>query len=431
MNAVERPRCHRPPQVSRRGFLRQLLPAALAASTVGSGTADARFAPFDRVMEEFMQRRKVPGGALAVVKDRRLVYVRGYGSAGSEDVGAVKAESLFRIASLTKPITAVAVLHLVEAGKLSLATRVFDLVSPPPWVASGKTPDARLRSITVQQLLAHTGGWDRDRSPDPMFQSREIAAALGVPSPPRPLDIIRYMLGQRLDFDPGTRFAYSNFGYCVLGRVIEQVTGRSYDGFVREAVLGPAGITRMRLGASLRSARAPGEVCYCTRQPSQRPSVFADQPGLVAEPYGSFCLESMDAHGGWLASAVDLARFASALENRARGALLGAATFQSMYAPPPAPVARQPDGRVQDHYYGCGWLVRPVGKAGEANYWHNGSLPGTYSLLVRRWDGLSWVVLFNQRSEDPRLPDGAIDPALHRAAAAVQRWPDHDLFDRS
>ena len=76
-------------------------------------------------------------------------------------------------------------------------------------------------------------------------------------------------------------------------------------------------------------------------------------------------------------------------------------------------------------------MVRPVGPGGKANYWHSGSLPGTSSLLVRRSDGLSWAVLFNQRSEDKKLPDGEIDGALHRAANAVTEWPEGDLLPPS
>jgi hypothetical protein len=68
------------------------------------------------------------------------------------------------------------------------------------------------------------------------------------------------------------------------------------------------------------------------------------------------------------------------------------------------------------------------GHGGRANYWHNGSLPGTFTLLVRRYDGLAWAILFNQRSSDPKLPDGEIDGALHQAADSVAEWPEHDLF---
>ena len=151
---------------------------------------------------------------------------------------------------------------------------------------------------------------------------------------------------------------------------------------------------------------------------------------MVPFPYGGFCLEAMDAHGGWLASAVDLARFAAALDDPAQCPVLKKESLAKMYEPPAAPVSRRDDGTLADSFYACGWSVRPVGKDGRANYWHTGSLPGTATLLVRRWDGLSWAALFNQRSEDAALPDSAIDGALHRAADAVSEWPAEDLFVR-
>jgi N-acyl-D-amino-acid deacylase len=279
-------------------------------------------------------------------------------------------------------------------------------------------------------LLHHTGGWDRDKSFDPMFRSRRIAEACGVPSPAGPAEIIRYMLGQPLDFDPGTRYAYSNFGFCVLGRAIERVTGLAYEAFMREKILAPIGIHQMRIGASQESKSLPDEVHYYTADGAAAESVFGSSPQPVPWPYGGFCLEAMDAHGGWLASAVDLARFAAALDDRQPSPLLKAKTLDLLYAPPDAPVSRTADGILANHYYACGWSVRPVGQEGSANYWHNGSLPGTATLLVRRWDGLSWAVLFNQRSEDSKLPDLSIDPALHHAADAVVEWPEVDLFPR-
>jgi len=136
----------------------------------------------------------------------------------------------------------------------------------------------------------------------------------------------------------------------------------------------------------------------------------------------------MDAHGGWIASAVDLARFAAALRDSQSSRLLKPDTIRAMHAPPEPPVSRNDDGSLKDVYYGCGWMVRQVGREGKVNYWHTGSLPGTSTLLVRRWDGLSWAVLFNQRSSNKDLPDSAIDPALHRAADAVAEWPEADLF---
>jgi CubicO group peptidase (beta-lactamase class C family) len=418
--------------VSRRRFLSALVMSATATSSapyilLGS---DSPFVSFDREIEQFMQARKVPGAALAVVKDRRLVYARGYGLGDREKREMARATSLFRIASISKPITAVAVLKLVEHGKLDLDARVWDCLDLRSWIPVGKKTDERWRQITLRQLLQHTGGWDRDKSFDPMFRSRMIAKELGVASPPAPRDIIRYMLGQPLDFDPGTRYAYSNFGYCLLGRVIETFAGLDYEKSVQQDVLAPLGIRRMRIGRSLAEHQVKDEVRYYLPQEETAGSVFDTTQGKVPWPYGGFCLESMDAHGGWIASAVDLARFAAAFHDPARCPLLKQATIQNMYAPPSPPASRNDDGSLEDSYYGCGWLVRPVGKGGRANYWHTGSLPGTHTLLVRRHDGLSWAVLFNQRSNDKNLPYSAIDSALHRAADAVKEWPGEDLFPK-
>jgi len=434
---------------------------------------------FDREIQKFMQARNIPGGAVAVVKDGRLAYTRGYGWADRENKVPVKPTSLFRIASISKPFTAVAVLELVEEQKLRLNSPVWGLRDLPSWIPAGKNADERWKQITVRHLLQHTGGWDRDKSFDPMFRSRDIATSFALPNPPDPRVIIRYMLGKPLDFNPGTRYAYSNFGFCVLGRVIEQISRTSYEKFVQEKVLAPMGISRMRIGASLADKRAEGEVRYYTPNDETAECVFDDLPSrrapsgaqkggdssnptppkegnLVAEPsrqvpsqegqgvgaekgnrgagnqvpwpYGGFCLESMDAHGGWIASAVDLARFAGALLDAEHSPLLKPETFQIMHMPPEPPVSRNDDGSLKDHYYACGWLARPVGNEGRANYWHTGSLPGTYTLLVRRHDGVSWAILFNQRSDDKKLPDSEIDPALHRAANAVTEWPKFDLF---
>lgn len=414
------------PVMKRRTFLRSA--GALALSTgLGFGAEKQTIAEaFDREMEVFMEARKVPGGALAVVKNRRLVYAKGYGWADRDAKVPVQADSLFRIASISKPITAVAVMQLIEKGKLKMEQAALEVLAPDLCKGGNAAADERVRRITVRQLLEHTGGWDRDKSYDPMFRCKMIAEKQGVPCPPGPKDIICYMLGQPLDFDPGSRYAYSNFGYLLLGRMIERLSGVGYEEYIKKQVLAPLGITRMRLGESRRSGL--GEVKYYTAEGGTTRSVF-DQT-KVPWPYGGFNLEAMDAHGGWVASAIDLARFAAGLDDPSACPVLQSSTLSQMYERPPAPVGRNKDGTPAPTYYGCGWSVRPIGSRGKANYWHNGSLPGTATILVRRWEGLSWAVLFNQRSEDKKLPDSAIDPAMHRAADTVGSWPTEDLFSQ-
>ncbi len=414
-------------QIHRREFIRS---GCVAAAAVGASSIFSQLSPahekqmlpidesFDQTVNAFMKARRVPGGALAVVKDRRLVYARGYGFSDLDKKEAVKPDALFRIASISKPFTGVAVIKLVAAGRLDIDAPAFPLLGIEP--LPGKTPDARLNQITVRHLLHHTGGWDRDKSGDPMFMSEKIAHAVGDTPPAMQRAIIRYMMGQPLDFDPGGKYAYSNFGYCVLGRIVEKISGQKYDQFVQKEVLAPIGIHRMRQGRSALADRAPGEVMY------YMPERKAGEDAAKTQPYAGFCLEAMDSHGAWIASAVDLVRFVAALDDPARANWFSQPAHRMLYEPPARPVSRAANGAMEPTYYACGWSVRPVGNA--ANYWHNGSLPGTATLLVRRYDGLSWAMLFNQRSNDKKLPDGEIDGALHRAADSVAEWPAHDLF---
>jgi N-acyl-D-amino-acid deacylase len=394
-------------------------PPVQSTTIPATGLAVPELASFDRVLMDLMQKWGIPGGAIAVVKDGRLVLARGYGYSDATTKEPVAPDALFRIASVSKPITAVAVLGLVEQGKLDLDARAFAMLpnlTPP----SGSTVDPRLDGITVRQLLSHLGGWDRDRSYDPMFRATQIAQALGTPAPASVESVIRFMRGQPLDFTPGERYAYSNFGYAVLGRIVERVSGRSYGAYVRESVLRPMGITRMFLGHSLAEDRLPGEVRYYDGA-GLTTSVFPPG-GQVPVPYGGFNIEAMDAHGGWVASAVDLARFITAVDGlTTRPDVLRPETIATMTARPP-PVW---DGAA--FHYGAGWLVRPQ----QGNWWHNGSLPGTSSLIVRTGTGLAWAVLFNARSMVPGSTfEADVDPAVWQAVSQVTTWPTHDLFSQ-
>ena len=189
---------------------------------------------------------------------------------------------------------------------------------------------------------------------------------------------------------------------------------------MKKAVLTPCGIRRMRLGHTLDGQQAPGEVRYCMDTDELDDSVFPDKPGKVPSPYGGFHLEAMDAHGAWIASAVDLVRFTAALHDPAACPLLKAETHAAMLAPPPPPL-----DAAAKKYYACGWGVRLHEKGG-ASFNHSGSLPGTATLLMHRHDGVSWAALFNQRSST----DAAIDAELTKVIEAMPSWPEHDLFAR-
>jgi N-acyl-D-amino-acid deacylase len=386
-----------------------------------TGTPVPRLEGLDRLMAHVLVKYRVPGGALAVARNGRLMLAHGYGMADVEGHQAVQAGSLFRIASVSKTITSATVLKLVERGQLNLDAKAFELLShlrPPP----GATVDARINDITVRHLLQHAGGWDRDRSGDPMFRpfTTRAAQAFGTPEPASSETIIRYVLRQPLDFSPGTSYAYSNLGYAVLGRIIEKVTGERYEDHVRANVLAPMGIRHMRLGRTRAAERAEGEVRYYDSSNGTVRPVFSGE-GAVAAPYGSFWLEAMDAHGGWLGSSIDLVRFVTALEGKRPPPFANAQTIRLMVSRPDIPCwANSP------FFYGMGWSVKPT--RNDADWWHNGALSSsTYALLVRTHHGLSWAALFNSLPQDPAFAD-ELDTGLWSAASVVKDWPTSDLF---
>jgi len=363
------------------------------------------------MMLEFIEEHQVPGAALAVSKAGEVVYSRGFGFENLLSRERVQSDSLFRIASISKPITAVAVMQLVEQGALSLDENPFEVLGLGASLDSAGC-DEWLRFVTVRHLLAHRGGWDRNVSYDPMFQTRRIQEELGLSVTPSGMDIIRFMLSEPLDFEPGERYAYSNFGYCVLGRVIEAVTGAPYDEAVRERVLEPLGIESMRIGRSLPEDRAEGEVVYHDQEERTREPVKARGRRV---PIGyAHDQEVMDSHGAWIASAADLARFAGAFSDPSSSPLLTRESVLAMWA-----AQEEQPGAV---WYGLGWQVRDVGD-GQRNAWHTGLLTGcTSTIMVRRHDGLCWAVLFNtdrSGATGERLA-GLIDPLVHRAVNEVK-----------
>ncbi len=393
-----------------------------APYNVSAGLEDPRFANYDRSLHEFMKEHRVPGVSIAVTNGGRVVFARGYGYADVAAREHVDPDSLLRIASISKPITAVAILQLIERGTLALDDKVFDVLDHEATIAQVESFDQRLRDITIRHLLQHRGGWDRDKSFDAMFKSIQFAEDTGQPPPADQAAVIKAMLSQRLDFDPGERYAYSNFGYCLLGRVIEKLTEQTYESYVKENLLAPLGITNMRIGATRLAGRAEQEVRYY--HPGTSTSVFAaDLNEEVPSQYGGWYLEAMDAHGGWIASATDLAKFAAAFDDPDHCPMLKRESIELMHGRPPGLAGHEANGDPKATFYSLGWTNRKVGD-GKLNHWHTGSLPGTAAILIRRHDGKNFVALLNARvSPSANHLGRAIDGLLNKMANEVTDWP--------
>lgn len=345
-------------------------------------------AAFDDVVKAFMATYAVPAASIAATYGERLVYLKAYGQADEEAGQAATTSSLFRLASVSKPITSIAIMKLVEQGKLALSDMVFGAGALLGTTYGTQPYGPHITEITVDQLLHHTaGGWPADAS-DPMFTNPTMTAD----------QLISWTLDNRpLATVPGTAYAYSNFGYCVLGRVVEHVTGQTYEQAVKALVIQPLGITDMTIGGNTLADRLPNEVKYY------------GQGG--EDPY-AFNLHRMDANGGWIASAGDLATILVHVDGfPSKPDILTAASIATMTAPSAA-----------NANYACGWAVNSA-----SNWWHIGSLPGSETEIIRGSNGWNWVMLLNTRSLAASFASD-LDSALWTALAHLTGEPGYDLF---
>ena len=232
-------------------------------------------------------------------------------------------------------------------------------------------------------------------------------------APQCPRRVKRLLETTTLDFTPGGRFAYSNVGYCILGRIIEKVSGKAYGNFVQDAIARPLGIKSFELGA--RDGSLPDEGEY----------FVTDYPGgRTTSPYGGFPFEAMDAHGGWVTTAVDFLRFLNALDGMRKPALLKPEVYVELIARPDAA-----DSFGKPVYYAKGFNVRRLGVT-EATIWHAGSLPGTLSYAAKLASGWSYVAIFNKRPEPWQTTINQIDRLLGEASRKPTAAAPGDLFMR-
>lgn len=325
------------------------------------------------IAEDFLREHGIEGMSIAYGRKGGIAFDAGYGFADADRKEPVTPAHRFRIASISKPVTATAVMMSVEKGLLQLDSKVL---GPQGILGNtyGRDLPASVQAITVDHLLTHTsGGWGNAKD-DPMFIDPKV---------PQDELIRRTLATQKQTHEVGTHYAYSNFGYCLFGRVLEKVTKLPYETFVTQHVLAKCGIQDMRIAGNTLAERQPNEVMYLTERPGAAYAMNVPR---------------MDSHGGWIATAGDLVRFASQLPK-----LLKPESIQKMTTPGPAGGG-----------YARGWSVNAA-----PNWWHGGSLPGTSTIMVHTSKGICWAGLLNRRTEGIGL---ALDKLMWRMAGAVPAW---------
>jgi N-acyl-D-amino-acid deacylase len=376
-----------------------------------TGKSNSAYKPFDAAMLQVMNRHGIPGAALAITKNGKLVLAKGYGWANVARGEVVEPDTLFGLASLSKSLTAAGILKLVEQGKLGLDDPVFDNLKHIR-APRGARVDPRLRTVTVRQCLNHSGGWDRAVHGDPVNWEPQICRAYRVRPPLSPAHFISFAMTLPLNFKPGTDAKYSNVGYIILGEVIAKVSGRPYDRFVIDNVLKPMGIKRAGLHAFDGKYMAGEALRYLA-------GTMLALPALL--------FPMISATGGWSGSVVDVARFLTNLDGSRGKSVLSEKSRQLMLEPPPEPLKPRPNGT----YYGLGWDSVFV-KDKTFGYYKDGSYQGMRTFMKRLPTGVNWVLLYNASMEfdpqDMQIADRTIQE-VRKLVEGLGKHPDVDLFE--
>ena len=362
-------------------------------------------------VNEFLQQWNLAGLTMSIVKDGKLVYAHGFGYADVIAKQQVTPGNLFRIASVSKLITAVAIMKLVERKAISLDSKVFGPNAILKDQVFNNVVDKRLYNITVRHLLAHAGGWSLSYG-DPAFNSLVVLEKTGESGAATMDSYCRFVASRRLHFEPGTRSSYSNMGYMFLGKVIAAVTGQSYEDFVRNEVLKPAGITDMHIGKSYLAGRRFNEVKYYESEESPMVPAFDGSGTLVPKPYGGNPIELLSSAGGWISSSLELAKLMAMID--------GFKSYPDML--PQNLISQMVDNKF---FRGpLGWkIVKDNG-----DWIRTGSMAGTSAIMKRQSNGFSWVVIINSSSwKGPRLP-AYVNYMMGKIEKTITHWPKQDLF---
>ncbi|TNE73386.1 class A beta-lactamase-related serine hydrolase [bacterium] len=336
-------------------------------------TPVTNFTSLDNAIRSYMTTYSIPGVQIAITKNEKLVYTQAYGDADNSLHIALTDSSLLRIASISKPITAIGILKLIEDGEFGINDFVFGEGAVLGTTYGTQPYSDEIKQITVKHLLDHTSGWINSPN-DPMFSYRGYTHA----------ELISELIDNRpLTYTPGATYYYSNFGYMILGRIIEKVTGKDYETYMKENILNPMGITDMEIGNDLWENRFSNEVTYYS------------QEGLDAYDME---VHRMDSHGGWIATATDLMKFMRYVDRSSYYTdLLNVASLNQMY------------------FSYTNWIFY-------------GSLPGTSSGICRLDDTYSFSFIVNTRTLPTNVVLDNVLNSIRNEIQARTSWPTYNLF---
>ncbi len=397
-----------------------------------TGIAVPEMSHCDTQAINFLNTYNIPGMTYALTKNGKLVYSRAFGNADINGNEAMQPYHMLRVASVSKPITAIGIMHLVEQGMISLSDKVFGvggLLENHWYFSTANITDNRVYDITVQHLLEHTAGWNRNvncfpnpTTPypwhfsgcDPIVAPLHVTQTFGEANPAKEEHLIRFVLEKTLDNAPGTTYAYSNMGFLILSEIIEEISGQDYEDWMQYQIFLGLGVYDMHIGQNQLVDKMEREGEYIGNGYTTK-DIYGNGQNVPWE-YGGMNVNAMDGHGGWIATARDLVRLLSAVDGfSSRPDILEPSTITEMATASSA-----------NQFYAKGWQVNNAN-----NWWHTGAIDGTASILVRTSGEYTWAIVLNKRIVDGTSNAfwAALDGLGWNCVNGTTTFPTHDLFE--
>lgn len=332
----------------------------------------------DKKIRYYMRKWQLKGASLAVTRNDSLLYAKGYGWADKEKGIEMAPGHILRMASVSKLLTATGIMVLQDKGMLNIKDTVFG----PSGILNDSlitktVRDRNYRKITVEHLLRHQGGFSRD----PLFSSRDVKNQLQLDHAPQKEDFYKVVLNRRLRFVPGSWQNYSNFGYLLLSEIIEKVSGQSYEQFMQENVLKPAGCYDMHIAGTYYKDKRENEVRYYTHDGDGKFIEEYNGSGRIVERcYGGNNIPLLSGAGAWCGSPIEIARFVASIDgDPGVPDIISEESF------------RQMTEYLDTETFSLGW-----NDTNPAKSWsRSGTLSGTCALVERFPDGECWILITN------------------------------------
>lgn len=317
----------------------------------------------DSKVYSVMKKYDIPGISISATRDEKMVYSYGFGFANTSTYERVTPKHLFRLASMTKSQTTLCLMTLMERGQLKITDRMFgegglfEKEFGTDLVFGAET-------ITIQNFLEHTSGWADEHIftySDSPLEGKDIMGRMN------------YILHNvPLDYDPGTTYAYYNMGFGILGKLVEKLSGKDYESFLREDVYAKCGVTDIWVGGD-EYHRRPNEVVYYS------------QDGTNG--YGND-MQLINSLGGLIASTEELMKVMASIDYLPNVPdIFTKETLDIMYTP----------SEAIPHRYALGWRTNSKEYTNWKCY-HGGNLAGTGTLWCRDKNNAAVVILCNSRS---------------------------------